>query len=130
MESPRITKLIWGADGDLISLRHQASLKSIRASSVIDVQLGFSQPSRRLGMARMLESVPPRMMQGLPMKDHQINYDPRARNMRCLRLPMNDRLACYSMDDLHRIEAILRTQTPPLGLGYARAKRIHDRRVY
>ena len=39
MESESVTKIIWGADSDLASLRHQLDLPSIRSQSVIDVQV-------------------------------------------------------------------------------------------
>lgn len=133
MESKKITKVIWGADGDLISLRHQGCLSAalapfpaIASVNVIDAQLGFSTVSKRLGMKRMLERVPFGKIRTLPSKDLEDSfYDAFGRNKRCFRLPLTKRLALYAIDDLHRIEAILETQTPPGG-SYAAAKRTTD----
>jgi hypothetical protein len=123
MENDKITKLIWGADGDLSSLRHQWCMEAAKAkygpiypSNVVDVQLGFSSESRRLGMSRMLERVPCHAMRSLPSKDLPPTFfEPFGFHKRCFPLPMDDSLASYAVDDLHRIEAILETQPPPSG---------------
>ena len=39
----------------------------VEPSSVIDIQLAFSEPNRRLGMQRMLETVPGQFIEGLPL---------------------------------------------------------------
>ena len=73
MESESVTKLIWGADSDLASLRYQLDLPSIRSQSVIDVQLCFSEKKKRMGMGRMLEHVRrinPVAVGKLPEKEH------------------------------------------------------------
>ena len=95
MEDPTTTKLIWGADGDLTSLRHQHGLGSIRSESVVDVQLGYSDPTRRLGMGRMLTRVPYASVKGLPAKEGHADYSPQAQNRRCMSFPMSADFACY-----------------------------------
>lgn len=120
MENTSITKLIWGADGDLISLRYSLTFASsgINATRVVDVQLGFSVPGRRLGMARAIESLPRSATRGLPSKSQLEDrdfYAPQARNRRCVTFPMPPQFTRYSVDDLHRIEAILRAKRPPTG---------------
>lgn len=108
MESTKLTKLIWGADGDCASLYHQ---KQIGLENVIDVQLGFSTPQKRLGMARALDSVPPAFVAGLPDKvTNPDKYLPSAYNRRCNDLPCGRDEELYAMDDLHRIEAIISTK--------------------
>jgi len=117
MESTRLTKLIWGASADFQALMHQDSPVPLgmRPRETVDVQLAFSEPRRRLGMATMLERVPARFVEGLPAKD-QIDFDAiYSRNRRALPLPLSRTTAAYAMDDLHRIEAILRSQAPPYG---------------
>ena len=77
MESESVTKLIWGADSDLVSLRYQLDLPSIRSRSVIDVQLCFSVKKRRMGMGRMLNHVrqlDPVAVNRLPDKEHDDYY--------------------------------------------------------
>lgn len=115
MSSPHITKIIWGAEGDLTSLRFQYLPRemSIKSENVVDAQLAFSAPSRRLGMARILGSVPPHLLKELPGKD-VIDFDTcHAKNQRALPLPLTNLAALYSVDDLHRLEAILRSKLPP-----------------
>jgi hypothetical protein len=87
MESRQLTKIIWGADGDLATLRHQLydsnlnRVVPIRSINVIDVQLGFSTMSRRLGMKTMMERVPRSFTLGLSSKDLPGNfYEPSTRN--------------------------------------------------
>ncbi|KAJ1460631.1 hypothetical protein M885DRAFT_11192 [Pelagophyceae sp. CCMP2097] len=108
MESEAITKVIWGADGDLTSLRHQRGL-GMRSRNVVDCQLAFSTERYRLGMAEMLKRVPPTE---LPPKAGHLDFKPQQSNRRALPLPLTAGLAKYSMDDLHRIEVILQTQRP------------------
>lgn len=124
MRSRGIVKLIWGADADLQSLMYQDVPVPLRAepASVVDVQLAFSGPNRRLGMQRMLESVPPRLLAGLPNKA-QIDFDAfHSRNRRAMPVPLSRRDAAYAMDDLHRIDAILHSMAPSGG-SYAGARR-------
>ena len=76
-------------------------------------QLGYSSPGKLLGMARMLQRVPYNAVKGLPSKELPGDfYAPQAANRRCLTLPMDHAFTAYALDDLHRIEAILLTQTP------------------
>lgn len=127
MQSQAITKLIWGADMDMASLRYQELPRTlgIGSASVVDVQLGFSTPERRLGMARALERVPHALIEGLPGKK-TIDFDtPHSRNRRALRFPLGDIEARYAADDLHRIEAILSSQVPDGG-SYVEARRITE----
>jgi len=114
MENPHITKIIWGAEGDLISLRFQYLPRemSIKSENVVDAQLAFSHPTRRLGMGRILTSVPPHLLEELPGKD-VIDFDTcHANNQRALPLPLSTLAALYSVDDLHRLEAVLRSKIP------------------
>lgn len=124
MEAPHILKLMWGADGDCISLLYQQMPipLNIDAQGVIDLQLAFSTDlSRRLGMGRMLDQVPATLTAGLPEKE-QIDWDAaHCQNRRALRLPMSSRDVAYAVDDLHRIEVILRSRRPPSG-SYAEAR--------
>ena len=80
-------------------------------------------------MARMLERVPRSAVRGLPGKELPGDfYSPQARNRRCVALPMSRNFTLYAVDDLHRIEAILRTQTPSGG-SFRAAKSATDRVV-
>jgi hypothetical protein len=120
MESEHLTKLIWGADGDLVSLRHQeclpvaaAMFESIRSTNVIDVQLGFSDPTNRMGMARMIARVSssnPTLRRLTSKELSPTFYASFGENKRCFTIPLSDQLALYSVDDLHRIEVILQTR--------------------
>eukprot|EP00930_Biecheleria_cincta_P083780 TRINITY_DN73289_c0_g1_i1.p1 TRINITY_DN73289_c0_g1~~TRINITY_DN73289_c0_g1_i1.p1 ORF type:complete len:473 (+),score=95.98 TRINITY_DN73289_c0_g1_i1:42-1460(+) len=130
MESPRILKVIWGADGDLTSLRHQELpfCLGFRSSSVVDAQLAFSTPSARLGMARMLDRVPPEMTAQLPKKEW-IDFDqPHSLNRRALRWPLREEEARYAVDDLHRLDIIVSTQIPDAG-GYLPALQMTEQIV-
>eukprot|EP00397_Hematodinium_sp_SG-2012_P024780 GEMP01025833.1.p1 GENE.GEMP01025833.1~~GEMP01025833.1.p1 ORF type:complete len:283 (-),score=57.76 GEMP01025833.1:1225-2073(-) len=116
MENANITKVIWGAEGDLTSLRFQYLPRemSIQSQNVVDAQLAFSSPGKRLGMSRMLAKVPNHVLSMLPSKDI-IDFDQaHAYNQRALPLPFSHEAALYSVDDLHRLEAVLRTQRPPI----------------
>ena len=109
MESQKLIKLIWGADGDCASLCHQSNLRTVPVK-VIDVQLAYSSPGKRLGMARALELVPSSFKERLPCKEaNPDKYDPQAQNRRCNKLPCGLDEELYAMDDLHRIEAIIST---------------------
>ena len=68
--SHRIIKAVWGADSDITSLMHApaANPLSISSSSLVDVQLGFCTPSKRLSMSKMLQRVPPKRIERLPSK--------------------------------------------------------------
>jgi hypothetical protein len=131
MESDNLTKLIWGADGDLVSLRHQGCLpaaaakyESIFPTNVVDVQLGFSNETQRMGMARMIERVPSDnyTLRRLPNKELSPTfYSSFGQNKRCFAIPLSNELALYSVDDLHRIEVILQTRDPDVR-DYASAK--------
>lgn len=123
MQSRSLTKLIWGCDGDLTSLRFQPSLPggTTVGRNIIDIQLAYSEPLYRLGMAKMLTRVPLLIQEGLPGKD-QNDYSPHAMNKRVWDFPMSPTLQLYAMDDLHRIKCILRSQTPENG-SYRKAKK-------
>jgi len=117
MESETVSKIIWGADGDVTCLRHTPLLKplDIHSTQVVDIQLAFSSPKQRLGMATMLDRLPPESVAGLPNKS-VIDFDtPHARNCRALELPFGVQEATYAVDDLHRLDAILRSQKPDTG---------------
>jgi len=130
MSSIGITKLIWGANRDLESLMYQRMPVPLEVDpvAIIDVQLGFSLPHQRLGMQRMLQHVPAQFTRGLPDKE-QIDFGSfHSRNRRSMPLPLSARNAAYAMDDLHRIQAILMSQTPAGG-SYKVAKSLTDETV-
>eukprot|EP00747_Dinoflagellata_sp_TGD_P166960 gnl/TRDRNA2_/TRDRNA2_190584_c0_seq1.p1 gnl/TRDRNA2_/TRDRNA2_190584_c0~~gnl/TRDRNA2_/TRDRNA2_190584_c0_seq1.p1 ORF type:complete len:378 (+),score=54.89 gnl/TRDRNA2_/TRDRNA2_190584_c0_seq1:102-1136(+) len=127
MGSTAIAKVIWGANGDLTSLCHQKlpHVLGVTSRSVVDAQLAFSPPNRRIGMARMLQRVPPQLLERLPQKE-SIDFDrAHAANRRALQLPLGNAEAHYAVDDLHRLEVILRTQQTPRG-AYAQALAMTD----
>eukprot|EP00405_Crypthecodinium_cohnii_P007225 CAMPEP_0206421194 /NCGR_PEP_ID=MMETSP0324_2-20121206/1303_1 /ASSEMBLY_ACC=CAM_ASM_000836 /TAXON_ID=2866 /ORGANISM="Crypthecodinium cohnii, Strain Seligo" /LENGTH=574 /DNA_ID=CAMNT_0053885243 /DNA_START=261 /DNA_END=1988 /DNA_ORIENTATION=- len=117
MESEDLCKAIWGADGDVTSLKYSPMINPLSISSVnvLDVQLGFSQDGRRLGMGTMLKRLPPKMVAGLPDKGLAGGVDftvAQARHLRSLDPPISLSAAQYAVDDLHRLEVVLRTQKP------------------
>jgi len=114
MESDGLSKLIWGADGDVTALRYSPAPRplDIHSVSVVDAQLAFSTEKRRLGMAAMLEQLPPESIAGLPAKDVIDFNTAHARNRRALALPLSREVARYAVDDLHRLDAILRSKKP------------------
>jgi hypothetical protein len=76
METESITKLIWGADGDCVTLANPLGADApISSRNVVDVQLGFSTPSRRIGLARILDTVKAEEQQLQLSKKDAINYD-------------------------------------------------------
>ena len=105
-ENPNIVKVMWGADGDLVSLRFQHNLGA-SPCNVVDVQLAHSSPSRRLGMQRALARMRSKRLDGLPHKEGHLDFTPRMYNRRILPFPLSLAVARYSMDDLHRIEALV-----------------------
>jgi len=117
MESEAMMKVIWGADGDVASLKYTPAPKplDINSAHVVDAQLAFSTQEKRLGMAKMLERVPAKMLEKLPQKG-SIDFDTlHARNCRALGLPLSVQDAAYAVDDLHRLDCILQTQKPATG---------------
>jgi len=127
LESPRITKLLWGASGDLQSLLFQVEPLPLRVDPVafVDVQKAFD-PNHPLGMARMLEHVRSELLEGLPGKE-QIDWDAfHSRNERALPIPLERSSAIYAVDDLHRIEAIIGSKRPPSG-SHVEAREVTER---
>jgi hypothetical protein len=117
MESEDILKTIWGADADLTSLRFQSSPQALQiaSKSVLDCQLAFSDAECRLGMKRMLQYVPLEITRHLPDKS-AIAFDVfHSRNRRAFPIPFPGTETGYSLDDLHRIQAILFSQMPYSG---------------
>mmetsp|Transcript_36520 Transcript_36520/g.79972 ORF Transcript_36520/g.79972 Transcript_36520/m.79972 type:complete len:503 (+) Transcript_36520:41-1549(+) len=124
MESDSISKVIWGADGDAVSLLFTPVPRplGIRCTRVLDAQLAFSSVGKRLGMAKMLERLPAESIAGLPQKAG-IDFDTaHSLNCRALPLPLEKKLATYAVDDLHRLEAVLRSYKVASG-AYAQAER-------
>ncbi|CAE8721746.1 unnamed protein product [Polarella glacialis] len=79
---------------------------NVQPEAVIDIQLAFPE---------LTDRVPAHLVRGLPCKE-QIDFDSfHSRNMRAMPLPLSRCHATYAMDDLHRIEAILCSQSPPGG---------------
>lgn len=117
MESENMCKIIWGANGDVTSLRYTPVQQplSIESSNVVDAQLAFSNHGRRLGMEKMLERLPPKSIEGLPAKACIDFATPHAFNRRALALPFQPHVAAYAVDDLHRLEAVLLGQKPSSG---------------
>ena len=103
MANQHIAKVMWGTDGDVISLRYQHNL-GVTAQNVVDVQLQHSSPPYRLGMARALQRVAGDRR--LTAKHGQLNFSPRVYNKRILPFPISFKEALYSVDDLHRIELL------------------------
>jgi len=130
MESSAITKMIWGADGDVASLRYgpPAAPFSISSVQVVDVQLAFSTPTRRLGMAKMMERLPSEILPvDLPSKNACIDFSRNhAFNRRALQLPLPTQVAAYAMDDLHRLDLVLQHQRPSGNAGYVQALNATD----
>jgi CspA family cold shock protein len=115
MESMTITKLMWGANCDCQSLMYQKVPipLDIKPSRLVDIQLAFSPPERRLSMKNMLEQVPRALLANVPEKE-QIDWDYfHSGNCRALAFPLSDRNAAYAMDDVLRIEAIVQSQGAP-----------------
>jgi hypothetical protein len=123
MELAEILKVIWGADADLTSLKYQhAPIKlDIASQNVLDAQLAFSQPARRIGMKRMLRNhVPANLVKDLPDKS-AVDFDFfHSQNKRAFPIPFPATETKYSLDDLHRIQVILHSQIPTSG-GYQNA---------
>jgi len=129
MESPGITKLMWGADADCQSLMHQEfpiQLK-IEPQAVIDIQLVFSSPGKRLGMAKMLTRLPKESISKLPNKEQIDWHKHHSKNQRALALPMSTEQARYACDDLHRIEAILEYGEPETS--YQKARELTENEI-
>lgn len=130
MESTAITKMIWGADGDVASLRYgpPAAPFNISSAQVVDVQLAFSTPNRRLAMAKMLERLPIETLPvDLPSKNACIDFNrSHAFNRRALQLPLPTQVATYAMDDLHRLDLVLQHQRPSGNAGYVQALNATD----
>jgi hypothetical protein len=132
-ESSRITKFLWGSDGDLIALRWNPTVSEslrVRSKNVIDVQLAYSSHGRRLGMERaMMEAVPYSLSSVLSCAKHDSSYyEPQAQNRRCTSIPFDAAQFRYSMDDLHRIELIL-VHKPAAPSSFLSAKRSTDRDI-
>mmetsp|Transcript_128071 Transcript_128071/g.410451 ORF Transcript_128071/g.410451 Transcript_128071/m.410451 type:complete len:532 (-) Transcript_128071:57-1652(-) len=120
MESDSLCKAIWGADGDVSSLRYTPVTRplGVQSANVLDVQLAYSDVGKRLSMANMLKRLPPKSVAGLPDKVAAGGMDftaAQARHRRALELPMAAAVVQYAVDDLHRLEAVLRTQKPAGG---------------
>lgn len=117
MESPAITKVIWGAINDCQGLLYQKRPVSlcIDPSCVVDVQLAYSGGRNRMGMAAMLQDVRQELLEGIPDKE-QIDWDAfHSRNEQALQFPLQRSHALYAVDDMHRIEAIIGSKSPPGG---------------
>lgn len=119
MESDAITKVIWGADGDVTSLRYTptSSPHAIHSARVADAQLAYSHPGRRLGMAKALEKLPATISASLPAKAAMDFETPHSSNSRALPLPLSKLAASYAVDDVHRLDILLRNLVPREG-GY------------
>jgi len=117
MESESIVKVVWGADNDVVSLRYTPIARPLGISSarVVDAQLGFSAPHRRLAMGAMLERLPASSLKGLPGKAAIDFRGAHAFNRRAIHLPLEPQEVAYAVDDLHRLDAILRSQIPRSG---------------
>jgi len=117
MEAPVLCKAIWGADGDISALRYTPPVKplGIKSLNVLDVQLAYSEPKRRLAMSKMLPLLPPKVLKGLPDKSSAGGADfssAHSQHRRAIALPMSIAMARYSTDDLHRLEKVLLHRIP------------------
>merc|ERR1711964_718754 len=63
----------------------------------------------------MLERVPQEAVAELSKRSAMDFDTPHSRNRRAMPLPLDDNAATYAVDDLHRLEIILRSQTPRSG---------------
>ena len=80
---------------------------------IVDIQLAFSAPSRRLIMKHMLERVPINLPANMP-ENEQIDWDDfHSRNCRALEFLLSNRVVACAMDDVFWIEVILRSQSIP-----------------
>lgn len=112
MESDTICKVIWGAAGDVTSLRYCPVQKplGIQSACVVDAQLAYSSIGKRLGMATMLGRLPDKSIAGLPEKGCIDFLTPHSHNCRALALPFEQDVALYAVDDLHRLDAVLQNK--------------------
>ena len=102
MENPLLVKLVWGAQNDNVSLRHQLLL---HPSCIADVQLCYSDPGRRLGMKRALEKHPSltELLGKLPPKDMDPGkYGAYARNERANPMPYGREMELVSASSADR----------------------------
>eukprot|EP00931_Biecheleriopsis_adriatica_P045922 TRINITY_DN26322_c0_g1_i1.p1 TRINITY_DN26322_c0_g1~~TRINITY_DN26322_c0_g1_i1.p1 ORF type:complete len:228 (-),score=49.83 TRINITY_DN26322_c0_g1_i1:35-616(-) len=82
---------------------------------MVDLQLAFSTSHLRLGMKDVLRHVPATLKSDLSSKE-VIPFDDLFSQNLCVWVPPIDRKkAMYAVDDIHRIEAILRSQRPLKG---------------
>jgi len=124
MESPDIKKFLWGALEDCKAMLHQSMPVplDIHPVALVDAQLAFSTAQHRMGMSSMLEQVPQSILRGLPKKE-QIDWDRSfAQNLPVWNPPFSQKLARYAVDDLHRLEAVLRSMVPRPRGSYVIAK--------
>jgi len=114
MESESVVKVVWGADNDVVSLRYTPVARplGICSTRVVDAQLGFSDPHRRLKMGKMLQRLPPKSVEGLAEKAALDFNGAHAFNRFAFHLPLEPKEVTYALDDIHRVEAILRNQSP------------------
>eukprot|EP00928_Gymnodinium_smaydae_P016792 TRINITY_DN16356_c0_g2_i3.p1 TRINITY_DN16356_c0_g2~~TRINITY_DN16356_c0_g2_i3.p1 ORF type:complete len:490 (+),score=94.95 TRINITY_DN16356_c0_g2_i3:62-1531(+) len=108
------------ADEQACDTRARAPL-AIQPTRVVDVQLAYSTPERRLGMAKMLARLPEESIAGLPAKNSIDFNSAHSQNRRALALPLNADFAAYAVDDIHRLDAVLRHQRPAGG-SYSQAQ--------
>eukprot|EP00446_Apocalathium_sp_SHHI-4_P050189 CAMPEP_0177382432 /NCGR_PEP_ID=MMETSP0368-20130122/48595_1 /TAXON_ID=447022 ORGANISM="Scrippsiella hangoei-like, Strain SHHI-4" /NCGR_SAMPLE_ID=MMETSP0368 /ASSEMBLY_ACC=CAM_ASM_000363 /LENGTH=499 /DNA_ID=CAMNT_0018846909 /DNA_START=41 /DNA_END=1540 /DNA_ORIENTATION=- len=106
MQSSRITKLIWGARGDFECLMYQEGRNPlhIMPTNVVDCQMAYKIKA----MGKNIQSLP-NVFANLPEKDGQVDWSKyHSRNARAFEPPLSDHKARYAVDDLHRLEVILR----------------------
>lgn len=115
MEAPTLCKLGWGVGSDLAAMLHQTHPRplDIRPTCLVDVQLRFSEsPTKRLGLHRASERILrdyPDAFDGLPDKKECIDWDTAfAQNERAMPFPLAPSHMVYALDDVHRIERVLR----------------------
>uniref|UniRef100_A0A7S4WAU1 CSD domain-containing protein n=1 Tax=Alexandrium monilatum TaxID=311494 RepID=A0A7S4WAU1_9DINO len=123
MTSVNITKVMWDALPACESLMYQQRplLTGIRAAAVVDAKKAF----RDLPMSAMWVQVPKRLLSGLPRRDHVDTDALQAGNHRVIITPLSSRCAAHALDDIHRMEAIIRSKVPTGGL-YAPAQEATD----
>ena len=123
MEAAHLTKWVWGATSDLAALLHQHHPRTLNIvpQHLIDVQLLFSERlTRRLALKHAVravcECVADTPLHHLPSKAHTIDWDAAyAKDENAIPLPLSHTHVQYALDDLHRVELVVRSACADIG---------------
>lgn len=123
MESRQITKLLWDAERVLQSLMYQEQPRVVHMMpvAVVDAKMAFSD----LALDSMPTHACTKLLTRQPRRDPADVEVFEANNERVVALPLSDLGAAHTVDEVHRIEAILCSQAPSTG-SYVHAKRLTD----